>query len=150
MTRFVQRCQLFQEVKGSAQSSSLYMPLLVPTSPWIDITMDFITRLSRSQKGKDSILEVVDKFSKMTHFIHCKRTNDASDVVSLFFNEVVRLHGISKSITSDRNTTSLSHFWRDLWKKLDTSLQFISICHPQTDGHTEVVNRSLGTLRVVR
>ncbi|RVW58988.1 Transposon Ty3-I Gag-Pol polyprotein [Vitis vinifera] len=114
--KFVKRCLICQESKGKVQNT-------------------------RSKWGMDSIFVVVDRFSKMAHFSCSKKTVDASNITNLYFREVVPLHGVPKSITSDRDSKFLSHFWRTLWKKFGTRLQDSTSYHPQTNGQIEVVNR---------
>lgn len=143
----MRRCRSRQLSKGTKSNQGLYSPLPVPKGSWNDVSMDFVVGLPRTQCGFDSIMVMVDKFSKMAVFIPCKNTMDASHIVDLYFAEVVRHYGLPLSIVSDRDTKFMSHFWRELWKKLGTGLKFSSPYHPQSEGQTEVVvNKRLGNM----
>jgi hypothetical protein len=139
--KFVNKCKIFQYAKGKRQNTRLYQPFPIPERPWDAIRMDFILGLARTQRGSNSIFVVVDSFSKMAHFIPCHNTSDATHIANLFFKEVVRLHGLPRSIVSDRDTKFVGHFWRTLWKKMGTKISIFSY-YPQKDGQTHVVNRS--------
>ena len=108
--------------------------------------MDSILGLPRTLRKHDSILVVVDRFSKMGRFILYSKTADASYMSYLFFRKIVCLHGLSKFIVFDRDVRFMSHFWRTLWKKIRVALIFSTTYHPQIDGQTNVVDRNLNDL----
>jgi len=107
---FVKRCFIFQMAKSHVLPQGLYSPLPIPQAPWENVSLDFIIGLPRTQRNKDLITVVVDRFSKMAHFIPCHTTNDASNIANLYFREIVRLHGNPLTMVSDRDSKFLSYF----------------------------------------
>jgi len=92
------------------------------------------------QKGFDAIMVVVDRFSKMAHFIPTKDEATAQETGRLFFSHIFKHHGLPKDIVSDRDPKFTSKFWRALWKRMGSELKMNTSFRPQTDGQTERVN----------
>lgn len=120
----------------------LLQPLSVPENVWLDVSMNFIDGLTTFQ-GHNAILVMVDCLSKYGHFIAISHPYFAAQIVETFVKEIFRLHGMPKTIVSDRDPISLSQFWESFFKLQRTKLCRSSAYHPHSDGQTEVVNRYL-------
>lgn len=136
-------CVICQKNKTEAlQPAGLLQPLEVPRQVWADIAMDFIEGLPKVH-GKSVILTVVDRFSKYAHFIAMNHPYTAATVARAFFEGIVRLHGFPSSIVSDRDPVFTGNVWKDLFKLAGVKLKMSTAFHPQTDGQSEVVNKTI-------
>nr|AAS07330.1 putative polyprotein [Oryza sativa Japonica Group]ABF98050.1 retrotransposon protein, putative, Ty3-gypsy subclass [Oryza sativa Japonica Group] len=118
-------------------------PLKIPEWKWEEIGMDFITGLPRTSSGHDSIWVIVDRLTKVAHFIPVRTTYSGSRLVELYMARIVCLHGVPKKIVSDRGSQFTSKFWKKLQEDMGSKLNFSTAYHPQTDGQTERVNQIL-------
>lgn len=113
--------------------AGLLQPLPIPKGAWQDISMNFIDGLSKSQ-GYNCILVVVDRFSKYAHFFPLKHPFTSADVAQVLFNNIVKLHGLPKSIVTDRDKIVTSTLWQQLFSLSKVQLHLSTTHHPQTDG----------------
>jgi len=104
------KCITCRKAKFRIQPHGFYTLLPVPMEPWVDILMDFILGLPRSKWDRDSIFIVVNRFSNMAHFIPCHKTDDVTNIIDLFFREIVWLHEVPKSIVFYKDVKFLSYF----------------------------------------
>ena len=140
---YVFQCDCCAHFKGSnMKPAGSAVPLQPSTMPWVDVSVDFITDLPLSN-GFDSILTVVDRFSKETKFIPCNKTAMALDTTKLYLFHVWKDHGLLRTIVSDRGPQFASQVMSDLCKRLGISPKLSTAHHPQMDGQTEVMNREV-------
>jgi hypothetical protein len=136
IAEYVARCDSCQRIiKAEHQRpASLLQPLQIPQWKWDEIGMDFIVGLPRTRAGYDSIWVVVDRLTKVAHFIPVNTTYNSAVLAELYMSQIVCLHGIPKKIISDRGTQFTSHFLQQLHEALGTHLKFSLAYHPQTDS----------------
>ena len=119
---FITACNTCQRHKsGLSAYPGLLQPLPVPEHVWSDISMDFIEGVPKSH-GKQVILVMVDRLNKYAHFCGLSHPYTALDVAQLFLDHIFKLHGLPRTIMSDRDSIFLIHFWRELFKLLQVRL----------------------------
>jgi len=128
----------------TTKKQGLLHPLDIPENVWEELSTNFITHLPNSF-GHTTIWVICDRLTKFSHFIALPTRFSALDLASRFSVEICRLHCIPKSIVSDQDTLFVSAFWKELFKIQGTTLRFSTTYHPETDGLTEVVNRTFET-----
>jgi hypothetical protein len=145
ITKYVQHCTVCQQAKSEhTKLPGKLQPLPIPPEAWHTVGLDFIEGLPISGKY-DTILVVVDKFTKFGHFIPLKHPFTAATVAQAFVDNVYCFHSMPKVIISDRDKVFISSFWQNLFRLADTTMNMSSSYHPQTDGQTERLNQCLET-----
>lgn len=141
---YVRGCDACQRHKSANQKPpGLLHPLPIPEASWETITMDFIGPLPKTKTGYDSIVVFVDKLTKMVHYSPAHIKDTAVDIAKIFIKDIFKLHGLPRTIISDRDTRFTGHFWRSVFRTLGTRLAMSTAFHPETDGQTERANRTL-------
>jgi hypothetical protein len=144
IARYVARCDTCRRVKAiHMKAAGPLQSLPIPTWKWEDITMDFIMGLPRTSKGYDSIWVIIDRLTKIAHFLPGRVKYIVATYAELYIARILSLHGVPKTIVLDRGPQFMSKFWGELHKALDTKLLHSSAYHPQTSGQTERVNQIL-------
>lgn len=140
MIKYCESCQKVNRDLRTSQGSM--MPLSIPGKPWATLGVDFIVKLP-VLSGFDSIMVVVDHYSKGAHFVPAKESWSASRLADAFVKEVFRLHGIPEKFASDRGIVLMTNFWRSVCQKLSIFSAPSTASHPQTDGQVERTNTTL-------
>ncbi|GKB71567.1 putative reverse transcriptase domain-containing protein [Tanacetum coccineum] len=141
---YVSKCLTCLRVKAEHQKpSGLLVQPAIPQWKWENITMDFVTKLPRTQSGNDTIWVIVDRLTKSAHFLPMRETDPMDKLAKLYLKEVVTRHGIPVSIICDRDPRFTSNFWRSFQKAMGTRLDMSTAYHPETDGQSE---RTIQTL----
>ena len=118
-------------------------PISIPEWKWDHVEMDFVTGFPKSQKCNDAILVVIDRLSKVAHFLAVKETITASQLATLYMARIVSLHGIPLVISSDRGSLFTLRFWASFQEAMGTHLSINTAFHPQSQGQVERVNQVL-------
>jgi hypothetical protein len=142
IAEYVSSCDTCQRIKAShLKTAGQMQPLSIPAWKWDNISMDFIVGLPLTPRKHDSIWVIVDRLTKTAYFILVHTTYSAERYAEIYIDLVVRLHGVPKTILSDRGTQFVARFWAQVHESLGTKLIHSSSYHPQTDGQTERVNQ---------
>jgi hypothetical protein len=143
-THYVSECDTCRKVKADyMKPGGLLQPLSIPDWKWDDISIDFIVGLSLTAHMCNSIWVIVDQLTKFAHFIPVNTNYNIQKYVEIYIARVLCLHGVLKTIISDRGSQFVTHFLEQLHVSLRTHLIHSSAYHPQTDGQTERVNQIL-------
>ena len=143
MGRYVEECDLCQRMKNRTEEPAGKLKLSeVPKKPWLHLMVDFITKLP-VVAGKDAILVVCDRLSKMTHFVVTTEGTMAEGLARLFWDNIWKLHGLLESVVLDRGPQFAAELTKELNRMLGIRTKLSTAFHPQTDGQTVWMNQEL-------
>ena len=141
--KYIKRCDLCQRMKNRTEEVAEKLKLSeVPEKPWIHLTVDFITKLP-IVAGKDAILVIYDRLSKMTHFVATTEGTSAEGLARLFRDNMWKLHRLPESMVLDRGPQFVAELTKELNRMLEIKTRLSTVFHPQTDGQTERMNQEL-------
>ena len=141
--KYIKSCATCAIAKPTIKKQGLYTLLPNPSRPWESMSMDYMAGLPSTKNGDDCFFVVVDRFSKMSIMMACKKNITAEATAKLFFERVWVNFGIPQSISSDQDNRFLITFLSSLWLMLDTKLTKSTTFHPQKNGQTEVINQMI-------
>ena len=142
---YIEACSVCTQNKTSSRARmGLLHPLPIPSRPWSDIAIDFVTGLLVSQ-GNNTVLTVVDCFSKMVKFISLPKLPSAKETAEVMMNNVFRVHGFPKDIVSEQGPQFVCRFWREFCQLIAAKASLTSGYHPEANGQTECLNQQLET-----
>ena len=135
IAKFVAECDVCRRVKAEHQRpTGLLQPLQVPEWKRDYIGMVFITSLPRTSKGKDAIWVIIDRLTKVAHFLPVRAKIYVGTLAELYISRIVSLHGVPKTIVLNRGSLFTSRFWHSLQEAMGTRLSFSTAYHPQTEA----------------
>src|SRR4051812_43364056 len=142
IARFVAECDVCRRIKAKHQRpTGTLQPLPIPEWKWDKVSMDFITVFPRTQKGNDAIFVVIDRLSKVAHFLPVRESINASQLAELYVSRIVSIHGVPLEINSDGGSLFTSRLWESFQNAMGTHLSFSTAYHPQSSGQVERVNQ---------
>lgn len=139
---YYQRCAVCKRSKAARHRLYGTLSFLsIPEYKWSEITLDFVVSLSPSTDWNgavyDSILVIVDRLTKIVHYVPVTKDMDAPDLYEVLDREIFRIHGLPDSIVSDRDSLITSGYWRALMRYMTIDRRMSTAFRPQTDGQTE-------------
>jgi len=142
INRYVSSCNCVRAKAPRHSPHGLLSPLPIPSGRWTDVTTDHITDLPPSS-GFNAVQTFTCRATKQVHFVPCTKNVTAEEVADIFIKEIFRLHGMPKTIVSDRGTQFTAKFWKGFCDKLNIKVNLSTAYHPQTDGQSEMTNQIL-------